>query len=46
MTEQIDAIVQAKLIQLQKRALDLWKGHERQAVIEIVRSADHTALLN
>ena len=39
----VEAVFQAKLAELKVRVLDVWQGHEREAVIEIVRAADEAA---
>src|ERR1051326_2238477 len=38
-----EAMLAPRLAELEKRAREVWKGVERQAVIEIVRSADEAA---
>jgi hypothetical protein len=38
-----ETVLAAKLAELEARAREVWKGHEREAVIEIVRSADEAA---
>jgi hypothetical protein len=45
MTGVAEAVFRTKLAELQKRACEAWAGREREAVIEIVRSADLAAYL-
>ena len=45
MTAVAEPILQAKLVELQTQARKTWSGLEREAVIEIVRSADYAAYI-
>jgi hypothetical protein len=46
MTGEAESILQAKFAELQGRVRELWAGLEREAVIEIVRSADYAAFIS
>lgn len=39
----LDSLLHTKLAELETRALTVWSGHEREAVIEVVRAADEAA---
>src|ERR1700686_2840154 len=45
MTSVAEPILREKLAELQARARKAWSGLEREAVIEIVRSADYAAYI-
>jgi hypothetical protein len=46
MTGLAEAILETKVAELQARVAEAWRDRERQAIIEIVRSADYAAFVN